>query len=147
MTEVIVTICNSQKMDGEVLPPIELVAPGRYYKKEGLHYLFFDIVMEGDSDVTKTRIRFNEKQVYLTRKGAQRGRMVFGDRKENVSMYRTPFGVLMFEIDTKKIEVKEEPKQVDLTLEYSMKVENTHYSENTVSVCIQSKEGLDFSLL
>ncbi len=144
--EVLITVSGLQTMGPEDMEPIVVITTGKYYKKEGKHYLFFEEVYEGFQGVTKTRIRFDEKEVYLSRRGALGSRMVFKKDEKEISMYRTPVGTLMLCVDTQDIRVEEEPDEIRLTLDYNLELENAAFADCSVSIGIQAKTGTDFSL-
>ena len=43
--------------DGE--DTIETLAPGEFYVKQGVYYLFFEEIIDDNTGVTKSRIKYN----------------------------------------------------------------------------------------
>ena len=75
--DVIITICglqNGPETDGE---PIEMIVTGEYFYKNNKHYILYDEVMEGESQVTKSRIKISTGQMELVKSGVVNVHMVF----------------------------------------------------------------------
>ena len=101
--DVIITICglqNGPETDGE---PIEMAVVGEYYFKNNKHYIFYEEVMEGESQPTKNRIQVSDGQMELFKTGAVTVHMIFVENEKNITNYQTPYGCLMMGIDAKKV--------------------------------------------
>ena len=113
--DVLVTISGLQVMQQESgMEPVDLIAPGDYYKKNGRHYVIYDEIMEGFEGVTKNIIKIRDDCVDITKKGLTNVHMVFEKDKQNMTCYETPFGSLMVGINAKSIHVREEENDISL---------------------------------
>ena len=137
--EVIVTICglqNGPETDGE---PIEMIVAGEYFYKNNKHYILYDEVMEGESQITKNRIKVSDGQMELFKSGAVNVHMAFEKDVKHVSNYNTPYGTLAMGIDTKKVEIKETEHEMDIFAEYAMEMNYEFVADCNISINVKSK--------
>ncbi|MBQ2901084.1 MAG: DUF1934 domain-containing protein [Agathobacter sp.] len=144
--EVIVTICglqNGPETDGE---PIEMIVSGEYFYKNKKHYILYDEVMEGESQVTKNRIKISDGQMELTKSGVVNVHMVFEEKVKNITHYYTPYGSLMMGIDGKKVEIKESEHEMDIVVEYAMEMNQEFVADCNIRINVKSKGIKEFKL-
>ena len=60
--EVVVTISGLQLSDGDQ-DTIETVHVGEYHEKDGVHYVFFDEILEGHEQPVRNMIKLGERSV------------------------------------------------------------------------------------
>ena len=142
--EIILTISGLHETDGETDEPVEIMAPGMYYLKNGKHYVLFDEVMEGVDGVIKTTLKFTENQAELIRSGITTTRMVFESGKEHVAVYQTPMGPLSISVYTEEIISNFTEEQINLIINYSLKTEDIVLTESTVRLNVCPKELKNF---
>lgn len=138
--DIILTISGLHATDGEADDPVEIMAPGQYYLKNGKHYVLFDEVMEGIDGVIKSTLKFTEDQAELFRSGAASTRMIFQKEQEHMVIYQTPMGPLSISLYTENIisDIREE--EINLEICYSLKAEGIVLTESTVRLNICPKE-------
>ena len=144
--EVIITICglqNGPETDGE---PIEMIVSGEYFYKNKKHYILYDEVMEGESQVTKNRIKISDGQMELTKSGVVNVHMVFEEKVKNITHYYTPYGSLMMGIDGKKVEIKESEHEMDIVVEYAMEMNQEFVADCNIRINVKSKGIKEFKL-
>ncbi len=137
--DVIVTIRglqNGPETDGE---PIEMIVAGEYFYKNNKHYILYDEVMEGESQITKNRIKVSDGQMELFKSGAVNVHMAFEKDVKHVSNYNTPYGTLAMGIDTKKVEIKETEHEMDIFAEYAMEMNYEFVADCNISINVKSK--------
>lgn len=116
-----------QEMEG--LPPEErqrcavttrVRADAEYYRRADSHYLFYEEDLEGQSEPLKTRVKFREGFVEVTRQGGIESRMVFEPGKSRRTEYPTPYGKLFLDVVTDRVRVEKRPENVcpRVTVEY-----------------------------
>ncbi len=145
--EVIITICGLQSgpdTDGE---PIEMITTGEYYYKNNKHYLLYDEVMEGESTVTKNRIKFASGFMELTKNGVVSVHMLFEENQKNVTHYHTPYGDLMMGIEAKKVELKETENEINISVDYALEINEEHAADCDIKINVKSKGAGDFKIL
>ena len=144
--EVIVTIRglqNGPETDGE---PIEMVVVGEYFYKNNKHYILYEEVMEGESQVTKNRIKISDGQMELTKSGVVNVHMIFEENVKNITNYYTPYGNLTMGIDGKKVEIKESEHEMDITVEYGLEMNQEFVADSQISINVKSKGIKEFKL-
>ena len=144
--EVIVTIRglqNGPETDGE---PIEMVVVGEYFYKNNKHYILYEEVMEGESQVTKNRIKISNGQMELTKSGVVNVHMIFEENVKNITNYYTPYGTLTMGIDGKKVQIKESEHEMDITVEYGLEMNQEFVADSQISINVKSKGITPFRL-
>lgn len=144
--DVLVKISGLQFAGEEDSDSIEVITLGTYYKKNNKHYVLYDEVMEGTTEVTKNVIKIGANSMEVTRKGPASVHMVFEKDKKNVSYYHTPFGNLLIGIDAKSIQVDESDLDINVRVNYGLEINYEHVAECHIAVDVKSKEAKDFKL-
>lgn len=91
-----------------------------YFEKNGSHYLLYEEQPAGFDAVSKCRMKIRENYLELVRQGEVRTQMIFESGKTHPVDYRTPYGSLAMEIDTKKVNIKVEENALYVTVEYTL---------------------------
>lgn len=144
--DVLVKISGLQFAGEEDNDSIEVITSGTYYKKNNKHYVLYDEVMEGSTEVTKNVIKIGADSMEVTRKGPAAVHMVFEKDKKNVSYYYTPFGNLLIGIDAKTIQVDESELDINVKVNYGLEINYEHVADCHITVDVKSKEARDFKL-
>lgn len=143
--DIIISINGLHKADNDN-ENIEVIAPGKYYNKEGKHYIVYNEVSEDTSDVSKNTIKIADKKVDIIRKGASNVHMVFEEGKKNISYYNTPFGELLLGLSTNKVDIESLENEMNISIDYSLEVNYEHVSDCIMKVNVRSKEGANINL-
>ena len=117
---------------------IETVSQGDYYKKNGKHYVIYEENTEGFEQAVKSRLKFSESVLELSRSGPVNVHMVFQENKKNLTGYNTPFGQILMGIDTKKIQIKEQEDRITVDVDYSLDVNDEFLSDCHMKIDISS---------
>ena len=144
--EVLVKISGLQFAGEEDSDAIEIITSGNYYKKNGKHYILYDEVSEGSTEVTKNVIKIWDSTMEVTRKGPASVHMMFEKDKKNVSYYYTPFGSLLVGIDAKNVSVRESEQEIAAQVKYGLEVNYEYVADCNITVSVTSKEVRDFKL-
>ncbi len=132
-----------QSQDSE---PVELIAAGTYYKKNGKHYILYDEVTEGCSGITKNRIKLQDGCVDITKQGVMNAHMIFEKDRNNITCYETPYGSLMFGIHAKEIRILEEEDDISVDVDYVLELNYEYLADCNIKMEIQSKDKKDFRI-
>lgn len=140
--DVLVSIRGLQIMDDEDdAQPVELIAPGQYYCRNGKHYVLYDEVSEDDGSITKNRIKIHGNYVDITKKGVSNTHMIFEKNKKNVTCYETPYGNLMLGINANHIDLNETEETIDVKVGYILDVNYEPVADCHIEISIQAKKG------
>ena len=143
--EVLISIKGLQFNEGES-DNIEIITPGTYYKKNENHYVVFEEILEGHKEPTKNMIKFNQKEMTLTKRGLVNVHMLFEENKKNITNYGTPFGNIIIGIEAGKIALTEKEKQMELLVSYALEVNYEHFADCNIRMDIREKGTEGFSL-
>ncbi len=128
----------SEDSDFEEEGAIEVLVPGNYYFKNGKHYLLFEEIIEGISDVIKSQIKWKDDLcLEVCKKGVASMNMVYEKNKKTQCFYSTPYGRLELGIFTSDIIVKETEEEIDICVEYSMEVNHQFMAESKICIHVQ----------
>lgn len=132
--EVVISLKGTQYSEGET--DIEIIYSGVYYYKNGLHYIGYKEVSE-DGDTTKNMIKVAHDFVEITRNGIVQSKMRFIENTRTTSPYNTPFGVLIMDIETEKLNVIIEEDYIETDMRYTIIMDGEKASE--CDMCIKVK--------
>lgn len=118
---------------------IETIVGGSYYQKNGKHYILYDEVTEGFSELTKNRIKFGEHSLELTRSGLVNVHMIFEENRKNMTSYYTPYGNILIGIDTKKIHITQESDRIAVNVDYALDVNYEYLADCKITMDVRSK--------
>lgn len=138
--DVWISMCGLQFMDGEGQEPVEVIVSGEYYNRNGKHFVLYEEVMEGFEDVTRNKLKITEDCVEMTKRGAANVHMVFKKGGRTRSVYETPYGPLILQIDTHRIEIAEEADQIEVRMEYTLDVDEAHLADCDLRIKICAKK-------
>ena len=113
---------------------IEVIQQGRYYRRNGMHYLVYEEPVEGTDKTNKNIIKFNEKEMSVTKKGVVNVAMTFCEKEKNHTSYQTPFGNILIGLDTHDISLLESPKKISLDVSYSLDVNYEFLSDCKIHI-------------
>ena len=69
---------------------VETAQTAQYFKRNDSHYLLYEEDLEGFDGTCKSRIKFRDNLLELTRQGAVEMHMIFEENKRHVVPYNTP---------------------------------------------------------
>lgn len=144
--EVLISISGLQFAQELAEEPVEVITAGSYYKKNGKHYIIYDEVMEGFSEMTKNTIKIGEDYMDITKRGVTNVHMMFEKDKKNLSYYHTPYGSLLIGIEAKRIAVEETEQDMRIMVDYALEVNYAHLADCKIKMHVKSKNAGDFKL-
>ncbi len=136
--DVLIRIRGSQLPAAEPDEAVEVVTGGKYYYKEGTHYICYEEVQE-DSEVTRSLIKADENCVEVTRRGFANTHMIFQKEKKNETRYETPFGSLNLGIAATDIDLQDHERGLDLRVSYVLDINSQYLADCEISVQIISR--------
>lgn len=118
---------------------VETAQTAQYFKRNDSHYLLYEEDLEGFDGTCKSRIKFRDNLLELTRQGAVEMHMIFEENKRHMIPYNTPYGQLMLGIETSRVLVEEQEDQIHVTVEYTLDHEGEPLSESCLKIHIREK--------
>lgn len=131
---------------GEKDSAIEVINKGKYFKRDGLHYVMFDEIMEGFDQPTKNLLKFREGYLTVNKKGVVNVNMEFEENKKSMNCYATPYGDIMMGIDSKSVQVVEEEERMRVNARYILEANYEFVADCMVKIEVCSvKEGISLT--
>jgi len=143
MNNVIVKVIGVQKDIYGTENCIETTAVGRYYLKNGVHYVTYqDRELEHNEAETTTVLKVYPGHVVLLRMGSIGHRQEFHPGQKTSSTYVTPYGSMSMTVFTTQINSSFGAASGTIDISYELEVDGQWQSENVLTIIIQ--EGLNF---
>lgn len=136
--DVLISIRGMQFEGAMDTEDIEVIQRGHYYCRGGMHYLVYEEPVEGTDQIIKNLIKFNDRELYVTKKGAINTALSFRMNEKNLTSYGTPFGNIMVGLHTHQVELTKQDKDMLLTVAYSLDVNYEFLTD--CSIRIEVKE-------
>lgn len=131
-----ITIEGSQPgVDQEVMTTL---ATGDYYLKNGTRYILFEESQEGFDQTVKNTIKIKENQVELTKKGLISSHMVFGEGLTYLTEYVTPYGNILLDLSTQKLEIQEREQDIEIQILYGIDMNGEFLSDSHIHIKIEA---------
>ncbi|MDD2979849.1 MAG: DUF1934 domain-containing protein [Hespellia sp.] len=126
---------------------IEVVTPASYYCKNGKHYLVYDEVIEGSTDVIKNRVKIcGDDSMEIIKSGAASTHMVFEKNKKNLTYYQTPFGQMLISVNTTNMQVDVTDNNIDVNVQYELDVNHEPLADCNIRMNITPRMDGRFEL-
>lgn len=126
---------------------IEVVTPASYYCKNGKHYLLYEEVIEGSTDVIKNKIKITgDDSMEIMKSGAANTHMIFEKNKKNLTYYQTPLGQMLIGVNTTSMEVDVSEKKIDVKVKYELDVNHEPLADCDIRVNVTPRIDGEFSL-
>lgn len=109
---------------------LTLAAEGKYYHKDGVHYIFYEERTE-EGYVIKNRLTVSPGLAQLRKKGTgmQESVLTFNEEHAQPCLYHSPAGPMELVSDTRKIRVRKRDDLLKVVLEYSLIMGGTPVSD------------------
>lgn len=118
----IITVSSRQINEENNDENVEVVTPGNFFKKEEKYYAVYEETEISGMKGTTTTLKIEDNKLSLIRIGSTSSKMEFDEKKENVSMYTTPYGTLQLKIKTSDLDVDVDDDGGDITVNYDLSI-------------------------
>ena len=136
--EVTVELLGIQNREGEE-ERVDIRTRGIYCLRENGHYISYEEELEEIPQKVKTLLHISSGVLSMTKRGPVQVKMEFIPGKRTTCMYRTPFGNIPMEIETKRVEVIEEEDRLSASAQYYLESDGIRLSACKLEMCIASK--------
>ena len=145
--DVLIHVRGLQMMNvGDDQEPIEIIVPGQYYFRNGSHYLRYEEILDEGAKPTVNYIKMSTKGMEVRKQGLVNVHMVFEQGKKNMTYYTTPYGTLEMGIAATGMELEETEDGINMTVDYSLDMNEEHVADCCLSVTAQSADSRGFVL-
>lgn len=125
---------------------IEVFSAGKYFFKNGKHYILYEEQEEGSEAVVKNRISLKGDCMEVQKKGPVNSRMVLERNRKNESWYNTPYGNLMAGTTVTDMKVTEDEDLIDIHVDYELEVNYERIADCSIQIKVMAKDSGLFSL-
>lgn len=119
-----------------------IATSGEFYQcKDGFYVLYeepADSNCQRQKPGTKNRIHLRSCVLELTKKGQINARMVLEPGRRHRTDYVTPWGTLLLETDTRRLDVNRSEEKIHIEAEYTLSAEGVAVSTRNISIIIQN---------
>jgi len=134
----IISVSSKQSIDEEEI--IEVVTPGKFYKKENWYYAVYEETELSGMRGTTTTLKIGEDKFSLIRMGSTSAKMDFDKKTKNVSMYNTPYGTLELKIETKDLDIDINDNGGSVLVNYNMSLSGQTPYNTMLKINIKAQE-------
>lgn len=130
----------SSKQIGNEEEAIEVVTPGDFYQKDDLYYAVYEETTISGMEGTTTTLKIGKNTLSLIRTGSTSAKMEFEEKKENISMYNTPYGTLELKIKTNNLSINIDNEGGDVFIDYHMSVSGQSPQNTLLNINIKTQD-------
>ncbi len=136
MKNVIIDIKGTQGIDGDS-DTVELSTLGTLSEKDGKFLISYEENKTVKNESVKTLVKTEDGRVTMIRSGALDSRLIIEKGRRNTCFYSVPQGELVLGIFGEEIENKLNENGGKLTMSYTIDIENSLVSKNTVEISVR----------
>ena len=130
--EVLISIVGTQVDTLGETNTIEFVTSGKLYAKQDIYYIVYKETELTGMEGTTTSLKVEKHRVTLNRMGTNASRQVFEKDIYNCGPCKTPYGVMIFGVHPKVVDVNLTDKGGSINLEYELEIDGESISYNTL---------------
>ncbi len=142
MKQVWVTVTGNQcDRDGEE-QQIELQALGRYYEKNGVHYIVYEESQVSGMQGTTTALKVYSDHVVLSRRGEVEQRLDFYLQRKTCGQYVTAFCRMQIDVYTRTLEIRSatDGNPSVVVIHYDLEIDGQWQSMNRLTIGIREEK-------
>jgi uncharacterized beta-barrel protein YwiB (DUF1934 family) len=134
--DVRIRITGEHRQEGEAKEPVQTDVRGKYYSRNGWHFLLFAEHREGEPTPVKTTVKFNDAEIEVIRRGGGETRMHFAEGVAHPTLYQTPMGALELVVEADHVGVSEEEQQITAETSYRLLAGGTKVQDSIVRITV-----------
>ncbi len=123
--------------DSPLCQRMEYRVRGDHFQKGDTHYCLYEEQPEGWEEPYRVMLKWKATVLEQHKKGKAASRMVFEPGKCRRDIYRTPYGDLLLDIHTYRLDIREEQGSIFLLLEYDIKQDEQVISGNRMEIQVR----------
>lgn len=134
--KVILSIKGTQHEFGED-GVTEVITTGNYYFRNGKHYIVYDELVSDTGEQVSSTLKMTPNRIDMIKHGSNSAHMVFEPNTKNMSIYRTPYGVMEVCFNTFNLEFEETEDKIHARTLYALEINDGFVSDCTIEIDIQ----------
>ncbi len=144
--EVLISVRGLHTLNTAQDEEIEVISAGRYYFRNGKHYLFYDEQVEDEGETVSNRIILQDGRMELEKKGSVNVKMVFVRDEKTESWYNTPFGEMLVGVEVTGMQVTQQEDLLETDITYRLELNYEHVADCHICIRVMAKGSGLFSL-
>ncbi|MCD7882563.1 MAG: DUF1934 domain-containing protein [Lachnospiraceae bacterium] len=142
------SVKNTDTSDAEGDDEVEIFSPGKYYFRNGKHYIEYEEpAQEGEDDMAvKSLVTLRGRRLEVIRRGVQYSKMVFEENTKSESWYMTPAGGVLAGFDVKQMQVSVSDELIEIFVNYALEFNCEPVSDSNVRIRVIAKDSGMFHL-
>lgn len=112
---------------------------GSYCLKNGFHTISY-YELDEYGNITDNFISLSEKEMQIGKSGSFSGQFVFALDNRTETIYLTPFGKIIFEVETEFYNLNVQKECLNVQLRYRLYTSNQLFSENFITIEISENK-------
>ena len=147
MTEdILVSVKGLHTLETDGEDEIEVFSAGKYYLKNGKHYIMYEELVEETGEIVKNRITLRDGHMEVQKTGLMNTKMVFESEHKHMSWYNTPFGNMLAGIEVKDMQVSESENLIEIKVDYELEINYERIADCRILIRVMAKDSGLFSL-
>ena len=127
------------EQEEEQTDELEMTMPGKYYFRNGKHYVLFEETDEESQSVVKNRFKLSEDRLEISKKGVMNATMTFQRGEKSSSWYGTPVGDVQLGIEVTDMQLMEGEDEIEMNVAYALEMNSEHVSDSRIRLRIMER--------
>ena len=127
------------EQEEEETDELEMTMPGKYYFRNGKHYVLFEETDEESQSVVKNRFKLSEDRLEISKKGVMNATMTFQRGEKSSSWYGTPVGDVQLGIEVTDMQLMEGEDEIEMNVAYALEMNSEHVSDSRIRLRIMER--------
>ena len=127
------------EQEEEETDELEMTMPGKYYFRNGKHYVLFEETDEESQSVVKNRFKLSEDRLEISKKGAMNTTMTIQRGEKSSSWYGTPVGDVQLGIEVTDMQLMEGEDEIEMNVAYALEMNSEHVSDSRIRLRIMER--------
>ena len=116
------------EQEEEETDELEMTMPGKYYFRNGKHYVLFEETDEESQSVVKNRFKLSEDRLEIFQRG-----------EKSSSWYGTPVGDVQLGIEVTDMQLMEGDDEIEMNVAYALEMNSEHVSDSRIRLRIMER--------
>ncbi len=144
--EVLVSVRGMHTLDSASEEEIEVISAGKYYFRDGCHYVFYEEQVDDSGIIVKNRVTLKDGSLKVQKSGLTNTEMIFEKGKKHMSWYDTPLGHMLAGIAVSEMQVTQQEHLLDILVKYRLELNYEHIADCRIRIQVMSKDSGLFRL-
>lgn len=127
------------EQEEEETDELEMTMSGKYYFRNGKHYVLFEETDEESQSVVKNRFKLSEDRLEISKKGVMNATMTFQRGEKSSSWYGTPVGDVQLGIEVTDMQLMEGEDEIEMNVAYALEMNSEHVSDSRIRLRIMER--------